>query len=150
MTALLAILVIAVVVSVVGYPLFWPRAAIRTIPLGPITALEDRKLQIYAGIRELGFDYRMDKLEKADYEAEVERLKAEAVGVIQQIEEIRSQTPRAPSELEVEIATYREKLDNSRKRGSGTSARSFCTECGSTIDTDDRFCAACGKKVGSS
>lgn len=150
MTALLAILVIAVVVSVVGYPLLWPRTAIHTIPLGPITALEDRKLQIYAGIRELGFDYRMDKLEKADYEAEVERLKAEAVGVIQQIEEIRSQTPRAPSELEVEIATYREKLDNSGMGDLGTTAKHFCTECGSTIDTDDRFCAACGKKVGSS
>jgi hypothetical protein len=150
MTALLAILVIAVVVSVVGYPLLWARAAVHTIPLGPITALEDRKLQIYADIRELGFDYRMDKLEKADYEAEVERLKAEAVGVIQQIEEIRSQTPRAPSELEAEIATYREKLDNSGKGDLGTTAKHFCTECGSTIDTDDRFCAACGKEVGSS
>jgi hypothetical protein len=147
MTALLAILVIAVVVGVVGYPLLWPRAAVHTSPLGSITALEDRKLQVYADIRELSFDYRMDKLEKSDYDVEVERLKAEAVGVVQQIEELRSQIPRAPDELEAEIATYREKLDNSRKRGSGTSARSFCTECGSTTDTDDRFCAACGKEL---
>ena len=85
MTALLAILVIAVVVGVVGYPLLRPSAAGLTIPLGPITALKDRKLQIYAGIRELGFDYRMDKLEESDYEVEVERLKSEAVSVVQQI-----------------------------------------------------------------
>ena len=148
MTAFLAILIIAVVVSVVGYPLLRPSAAVFTIPLGPITALEDRKLQIYADIRELGFDYRMDKLEESDYEVEVERLKSEAVSVVQQIEELRSQTPRAPDDLEAEIAAYREKLDNSRKGDLGTTARRFCAECGSTVDTDDRFCAACGKELG--
>ena len=111
MTAFLAILIIAVVVSVVGYPLLRPSAAMLTIPFGPITALEDRKLQIYADIRELGFDYRMDKLEEADYEVEVEQLKSEAIGVVQQIEELRSQTPRAPDDLEAEIAAYREHND---------------------------------------
>ena len=150
MTAFLAILVIAVVVSVVGYPLLRPSAAVLTTPLGPITALEDRKFQLYAGIRELGFDYRMDKLEEADYEVEVERLKSEAISVVQQIEELRSQTPRAPDDLEAEIAAYREKLDNSRKGDLGTTARRFCAECGSTVDTDDRFCAACGKELGPS
>ena len=150
MTAFLAILIIAVVVSVVGYPLLRPSAAVLTIPFGPITALEDRKLQIYADIRELGFDYRMDKLEEADYEVEVEQLKSEAIGVVQQIEELRSQTPRAPDDLEAEIAAYRERLDSSKKDDLGTTASRFCTECGSTVDTDDRFCAACGTGLGSS
>ena len=150
MTAFLAILIIAVVVSVVGYPLLRPSAAVLTIPFGPTTALEDRKFQLYADIRELGFDYRMDKLEEADYEVEVEQLKSEAIGVVQQIEELRSQTPRAPDDLEAEIAAYREKLDNSRKGDLGTTARRFCAECGSTVDTDDRFCAACGKELGPS
>ena len=150
MTALLAVLVIAGVVGVVGYPLLRPSAAALTIPLGPITPLEDRKLQIYADIRELGFDYRMDKLEEADYEVEVERLKSEAVSVVQQIEELRSQTPRASDELEAEIAAYRKRLDSSQQGDLGTTASRFCTECGSTVDTDDRFCAACGTGLGSS
>lgn len=155
MTTLLAILVVAVVASVIGYPLWHPSPATPTTPIGPsatLAALEDRKLQIYAGIRELGFDYRMDKLEEADYEGEVERLKAEAVGVVKQIEELRREIPRGSDELEAEIAVVRGKLDDSatasRDTNLRTSATQFCTECGAPVATDDHFCSACGNHLG--
>ena len=153
MTALLAVVVVAVVAVAVGYPLWRPGPQAPPDPIGPaatVAALEERKLQIYAGIRELGFDYRMDKLEEADYEEEVERLKAEAIGVVQQIDELRRHPPRGPDELEAEIAAFRERLDGSsatRMDGEKPAAGLFCTKCGVPAVIDDRFCAACGNEL---
>lgn len=156
MTALLAVVVVTVVTVAVGYPLWRPGPQAPPDPIGPaatVAALEERKLQIYAGIRELGFDYRMDKLEEADYEDEVERLKAEAMGVVQQIDELRRHPPRGPDELEAEIAAFRDRLDGSsadRQGGRKVDAGLFCTKCGVAAGQDDLFCAACGNKLRSS
>lgn len=153
MTALLAVMVVAVVAVAVGYPLWRPGPQAPPDPIGPAAtaaALEERKLQLYAGIRELGFDYRMDKLEEADYEEEVDRLKAEAIGVVQQITELRRHPPRGPDALEAEIAAYRSRQDGSsadRKGGKKHAAGLFCTKCGVSAGQDDLFCAACGNKL---
>ena len=153
MTALLAVMVVAVVAVAVGYPLWRPGPQAPPDPIGPaatVAALEERKLQLYAGIRELGFDYRMDKLEEADYEEEVDRLKAEAIGVVQQITELRRHPPRGPDELEAEIAAARQRLDgpaSGRKGDKKAAAGLFCTKCGAAAGQDDLFCAACGNKL---
>ena len=73
-----------------------------------LAALEEHKLRLYAAIRELGFDYRTDKLEEADYEEEVERIKAEAVVVVRQISELRSQAPRAAGGIDLLTLTLHE------------------------------------------
>ena len=154
MTALLAAMVVAIVAAVVGYPLWRPGPQAPPDPIGPaatVAALVERKLVIYAGIRELGFDYRMDKLEKADYDEEVERLKAEAIGVVQQIDELRRHPPRGPDELEAEIAAFRERLDDSSAGPADgdpkDAAGQFCTQCGTPAGQGDRFCAACGNQL---
>ena len=153
MTTLLAVVVIAVVAAAVAYPLWRPGPQATPDPVGPaavIAELEERKLMIYAGIRELGFDYRMDKLEEADYEEQAERLKVEAIGVVRQIEELRQQPPRGSDELEAEIAAFRERLDDPAAGGGheeGASDGIFCTQCGAAAGHDDRFCSACGYKL---
>jgi hypothetical protein len=161
MTALLAVMVVAVVAVVVAYPLFKPGPQAPPDPVGPaarIAALEERKLQIYAAIRELGFDYRTDKLEEADYELEAERLKAEAVSVVRQIDELGKQPPRGPDELEAEIAAFRRTLtgdtdagatqaDAAPREAPAGAAAVFCTQCGAAARADDRFCSSCGNPL---
>lgn len=167
MTALLAVMVVAVVTVAVAYPLFKPGPEAPPDPVGPaaeLAALQERKLQLYAAIRELGFDYRTDKLEEADYEEEVERIKAEAVEVVRKIDELKSQPPRGPEELEAEIAAFRRNLTDA---GSATATATdpgipateqaappapahdkvFCTQCGTPAQGGDRFCAACGNAL---
>lgn len=169
MTVLLAVLVVSVVAVAVAWPLVRPGAEAPPDPVGPaaqLAALEERKRQLYGAIRELGFDLRTDKLEEADYEQEVERVKAEAVDVVRQIDEIKNRPPRGSDELEAEIAALRGQVPDAAPANAvparaasagapgataaqapaaaGSAAKSFCTQCGTPAEAGDRFCSACG------
>ena len=153
MGILLSVFVISGVVAVLAYPLWRPAALVISDPAGPaarIHDLQERKLQIYASIRELGFDYRSDKLLAADYEEEVEVLKGEAVAVVRQLDELSQQAPRGPAALEAEIAAARAAADKGGAPapvGDTRSGAVFCTQCGAPAADDDRFCAACGTSL---
>jgi len=154
MTILMAVLVVGVVAVVLAYPLFNPAPMATTEHGGvadELAALEERKLQIYAAIRDLGFDFHTDKLEEDDYEHEVERLKAEAVGVMKQIDDLQEQSPRGPESLEAEIARARaERSDDGPTAGGGAppqAAAAFCTQCGGAARAEDNFCSSCGSPL---
>ena len=150
MTVVLAVVVLAGVAAIIGYPLLRPGREAPLDPIGPaaqLAALQERKLQIYAAIRELGFDYNTDKLEKADYEEAVDQLKREAVEIVRQIDVLRSQPPRADEALEAEIAAARQPLPAAAPAFAadpGGRAGAFCTQCGAPAARGDRFCGACG------
>lgn len=154
MTVLMAVLVVGVVAVVLAYPLFNPAPMAATRHGGvadELAALKERKLQIYAAIRDLGFDFHTDKLEEEDYEHEVERLKAQAVGVMKQIDELQHQSPRGPESLEEEIARARDQRADvgSPDAGAATAseATAFCTRCGGAARSGDKFCSSCGSPL---
>lgn len=154
MTALMAVMIVAVVTVAVAYPLWKPGPQAPADPVGPaatLAALEERKLRLYASIRELGFDYRTDKIEEADYEEEVERIKAEAVVVVREIGELRSQPPRGSEDLEAEIGAFRQGLGGDARdhapEAPQASGDGFCTQCGTPAAAEDRFCSSCGNPL---
>jgi hypothetical protein len=151
MTALMAVMVVAVVAAAIAYPLWKPGPQAPPDPTGPaatLAALEERKLRLYASIRELGFDYRTDKLEEADYEEEVDRIKAEAVAVVREIDELRRQPPRGSEDLEAEIAALRTRPGSiSGDKAPAAPGEVFCTQCGTPAGDGDRFCASCGSQL---
>ena len=153
-------MVVAVVAVTIAYPLWKPGPQPPPDPVGPaaiLAALEERKLRLYAAIRELGFDYRTDKLEEADYEEEVERVKAEAGAVVREIGEVRSQPPRGSDDLEAEISALRQGLGGDTRAHAAQAPRApgaapaagnaFCTQCGTAAAADDRFCSSCGNQL---
>jgi hypothetical protein len=163
MEVFLVVLVLCGVLLVVGYPIWKPAPQQLARVAGPasrVADLEERKESTYAAIRELGFDFRTDKLSEADYHIEIERLKAEAVSIVRQIDEISSVTPTGSEDVEREIAAARIRLAPAmappapvaRAAGSVTSSREagvpatgpFCTQCGRQAGPEDRFCAGCG------
>ena len=80
MDLLLGLIVGTVVLLSIGYPIWKPAPRVMGSSGGPaseLAALEERKESTYAAIRELGFDFHTDKLSEADYQLEIERLKAE-------------------------------------------------------------------------
>jgi len=155
MEILIAVLVASGVATVIAYPLFRPGPQPAPDPVGPEAvraALQERKLQIYAAIRDLGFDYNTDKLGEADYEEEVERLKAEAVGIVRQMDDLESAPARGSDSLEAEIEAARRRMEGDpaaapRPADASAGAGQFCTQCGTQAGAGDRFCASCGNQL---
>ena len=146
----IAPLVVALVLIAIAYPIWRPGAVAHSDPIGPAArtvTLEERKTQIYAAIRELGFDYNTDKLLEDDYREEVARLKKDAVAVVRKLAELRSSPPRGPAALEAEIEEAARSLapgvthDETKAEAKSDA---FCTQCGEGAGAGDRFCSACG------
>ena len=164
MDILLGIIVGGAVLLAIGYPIWKPAPQILGGSVGPaseLAGLEERKESTYAAIRELGFDFHTDKLSEPDYQLEIERLKAEAVGIVRQIEERTVQPPTGSDSVEKEIAVIRASIERSLAPlppaaapapAGGTAATPtgnalFCTQCGRAAGPGDRFCAGCGTQM---
>lgn len=147
MTTALVMLMLAGVIVAMAWPLLRPQPCLLTEsdegPAARLAHLEERKHGIYGSIRDLGLDFRTGKLNETDYQHEVEGLKAEAVGVLAEIELLRTQRPVGSADLEARILAARGAGDAS----GDTSGRTFCTQCGKAAAADDRFCGACGNSL---
>ena len=162
MDVLLGLIVGGVVLVAIGYPIWRPAPQLLGASSGPaseLAGLEERKESTYSAIRELGFDLHTDKLSEADYQIEIERLKAAAVGIVRQIEERTSAPPADSSEQE--IAAVRQSIERSSPAvappaapaptsataPAAPGAAPFCTQCGQQAGPEDRFCAGCGTQL---
>ena len=161
---MVAISVLVGVAVAILYPLYRPSTEPLDAMTGPLAhraALEERREVIYAAIRELGFDYRTDKLTTADYEDEIASLKSQAMEIVAAIEKSEAGPAQGPEAIEELIASERLLLERDFAEPSatgrhgdrppptedGTGKARFCTQCGRRAGHDDRFCAGCGDRL---
>ncbi len=129
---------------------------------------------IYAAIRELDFDFGLGKISEEDYRPQRERLVAQGVEVLKQLDALPPDgTATFEAEIEAEVKRLRQKRGRpmgrrARKpaapkqvsdeeieaqvralRRRQTPASSFCAQCGAAVQPDDRFCRNCGAALGS-
>jgi len=125
---------------------------------------------IYAAIRELDFDFGLGKISEEDYRPQRERLVAQGVEVLKQLDALPPDgTAGLEAEIEAEVKRLRQKRGRrARKlaapmqvsdeeietqvralRRRQTPASSFCAQCGAAVQPDDRFCRNCGAALGS-
>ena len=104
--------------------------------------LEIRKEGTLATIKELEFDLNMGKISDEDYEELKEQYTNDAVGYIKEIDDLKAGTQKPAKnndkELEQEIRSHRKQPGL------------FCTECGTPVTSDDKFCAKCGESLADS
>jgi hypothetical protein len=130
---------------------------------------------VLKSIKDLEFDYQVGKITDEDFERFNLRLRRQAVGLIQQIEQLSPVTASLDDQVEMLIArkhkVQRESATNghtpasaedplemliNRKRKvapkagvapateTGPEAAVFCTECGTALAPQHKFCANCG------
>jgi hypothetical protein len=127
-------------VAVAAFQVFGP-LLVTDAPIddGPIEgharqALEREKALVLRSIKEIEFDHAMRKTATADYEEMRDRLRARAVGLMQQLD---ASGYRAAVERDL---ASRQAVPAA---GSGLAAAA-CGACGTTNDGDARFCKQCG------
>jgi hypothetical protein len=124
-------------------PLVRPETAGARESLGSRTraSLEREKTLTLRSIKELEFDRAMGKVAQRDFDEMTARLRARALGIMQQLQEgaLGAQgAPHAQGALGAKGALG--------AQGAGASTRRVC-RCGVENDADARFCKRCGTKL---
>jgi hypothetical protein len=106
--ALLIALVLALAaLAYVVWPLLRPGPAPVMVEDDRLTELLGRKDAVMLAIKELEFDYHVGKLSEEDYQLYDGRLRRQAVGLLQQIEQMAPMSAQLDTTLEAEIASRR-------------------------------------------
>ncbi len=100
-------------------------------PESPFKHLEERKAAIYENLRDLQFEYRLDKLSDADYQATKLELQKD-------LAQVMAETDRIKAELKVVAPVVAPVVKK----------KNACPSCGATFDKPLKFCGECGKPIG--
>ena len=147
------ILMLAIAVFVVAYPLF-QGAAVPSRLTGAssdedLAELLIRRDATYVALKELDLDHGMGKLSPVDYQALRDEYRAEAVVILQELDSrqagarVRVAEKRA-MEREIEQEVEREIAARRRQRRRQRRGPARCPGCGVDIQPGDRFCRRCG------
>ncbi len=128
-----------------------------------LVELLGRKDALLQAIKELEFDYRVGKISDEDYHRLDQRMRRQAIGLIQQIERVAPESASLDEQLESIIAQFRQTthavstpvapaLSSTAAPAALAPAVSpadarFCTECGKPVGATHKFCAHCGAPV---
>ena len=130
-------LLLALLIFFIGYPLVGAAAAPFRLREGEHQRLVERREQLLAAIKEIEFDQAMGKFPDGEYQPLRRQLEAEAMGVLHQLDQFKSQTGRGKTieaRIEKDILALRQHV------------RSHCPSCGANRRPTDRFCAGCGTR----
>lgn len=107
------------------------------VPESPFKHLDERKAAIYENLRDLQFEYRLDKLSDEDYQATKLELQKDLAHVM-------AETDRIKAELGLKPAAVKAK---SNLKAAPSAEQYACPSCGATFDRPLKFCGQCGKPM---
>ena len=104
-------------------------------PESPFKHLDERKAAIYENLRDLQFEYRLDKLSDQDYQATKLELQKDLAQVMAETDRIKAELTTSPLLKPVKVVPPPVK-------------KNACPACGATFDKPLKFCGECGKPMG--
>ena len=129
-TSLVAIVVIAFILTVRPKDLPEPE------PVSPFAHLDERKAAIYENLRDLQFEYRLDKLSDEDYQATKLELQKDLAQVLAETDRIKAELGMPTTVAAAPPPPKPLKQVNQ------------CPHCNATFPTALKFCGECGKPMG--
>jgi len=108
----IALLLSGAAIFAVAWPLLKKGPAPVLVEDDRLIELLHRKDQVMTSIKELEFDYHVGKLSEEDYQAYDQRLRRQAIGLIQQIEKVAPEAASLDASLESEILRQRKVTSN--------------------------------------
>lgn len=168
----IALLISSVAILAVAWPLLKKGPTPVLVEDDRLVELLHRKDQVMTSIKDLEFDYRVGKLSEEDYQLYDQRLRRQAVGLLQQIEKVAPEAARLDASLEEAILRQRKvapaaesaapmSIATSQSSTAAMAANTqhaaatvqpngnvrFCTNCGNQIAPHHKFCSNCGAAV---
>lgn len=155
MEFVLAILVLALALAALAYPLYRARRQPIAVTASTLDDLLAERDGVYATLRDLDTDRQLGKLDTADYTALREKNMARAADILREIDTLRGEgAGRAASdEIEQEVAALRKRTPAPVKKAQPApkpipeTEQLFCSKCGRSYTAGDKFCARCGNAL---
>jgi hypothetical protein len=112
-------------------------------------ALEREKTLVLRAIKDLEFDFAMKKISQTDFDDMAGRLRARAIGLIQQLDAGTGYRRTIEQELEQRLGSGRPAVEAAASEdvGSVDPDTALCASCGQANDADARFCKHCGTRL---
>jgi hypothetical protein len=101
-------------------------------PVSPYRHLDERKAAIYESLRDLQFEYRLNKLSDQDYQTTKVELQKELARVLAETDRIKGemgQPVKAAPVVATPVAVVQEPA---------------CAKCGARFENKPKFCPECG------
>jgi zinc-ribbon domain len=164
-TVALAVLISLLAIFFAISPLLQPGRSSAVLEDDKLVELLGRRDSAMQAIKDLEFDYRVGKISQEDYQRLDQRLRRQAIGLMQQLEKVAPASATLDEELESIIAQFRQTgvapASNSVTPNESPTAPSplpaaisdsspatrFCTECGKPVEAGHKFCAFCGTPI---
>ncbi|HVV47782.1 MAG TPA: hypothetical protein VHC72_21370 [Bryobacteraceae bacterium] len=122
--------------GVVGFLLFIRSQDLpKPEPVSPFKHLDERKAVIYENLRDLQFEYRVNKLSDEDYQTTKIELQKELARVLAEVDRVKAELGVAPSAAPAQPAP-------------AVSVKHTCASCGAAFEKALKFCGECGKPMG--
>jgi hypothetical protein len=116
--------------AIIGFLLFIRNKDLpQPAPVSPFRHLDERKAAIYESLRDLQFEYRLNKLSDGDYQTTKVELQKELARVL-------AETDKIKAEMGIEKAAPVKPVVVTRKPG--------CAKCGAQFEKSPKFCPECG------
>lgn len=104
-------------------------------PVSPFKHLDERKAAIYENLRDLQFEYRVNKLSDEDYQTTKVELQKELARVMAEVDRIKAELSSGRVVQAVPVVV---------------TAKNTCPSCGAKFEKALKFCGECGKPMGAS
>jgi len=104
-------------------------------PVSPFKHLDERKAIIYENLRDLQFEYRVNKISDEDYQTTKLELQKELARVLAEVDRIKK-------ELSVTTTVVKPAAPKP------VVAKNTCLNCGAKFEKPLKFCGECGKPMG--
>ena len=118
--------------AIVGFLLFIRTSDIpQPAPVSPFRHLDERKAAIYENLRDLQFEYRLDKLSDADYQTTKLELQKELAKVLAETDRVKAEMAGGKVSVPAPVAP----------------AKPRCPHCGAEFEKALKFCGECGKPM---
>ena len=120
-------------------------------PVSPCKHLDERKASIYESLRDLQFEYRVNKLSDDDYHTTKVELQKELARVLAEVDRIKAELGVAtvatakPAASAVKPAAAKPAIEPAP---AATAPNYTCPACGAKFEKALKFCGECGKPMG--
>lgn len=117
----------------VGYLVFIRTKDLPTpAPVSPFRHLDERKAAIYENLRDLQFEYRIDKISDEDYKATKLELQKELARVLAEVDRVKAELGQPQTKAATPVKQP---------------VKNVCPSCGAKFEKSLKFCGECGKPM---